>query len=166
MFKIRKNIFETNSSSTHAIAIPTTWVEPGIYGDSIEFDFDEYGWRNDFHDFKNYLWTAINYLDGDSELLHTSGEWEDKIRTILSPYYKDIIFNKPTEKDWFYIDHGYELVELLNELYNDDDLLLNAIFYGEVATSNDNCYDDEREGYCNFIKEHEELEDYVYIKGN
>ena len=56
MIQIRAGVFETNSSSTHSIAISK---KPVVIGKSIRFGIGEFGWENDCVDTADYLYTAI-----------------------------------------------------------------------------------------------------------
>lgn len=60
--QIRKSVFETNSSSTHAICI-TKKKDNYKIPKHIDFEFGEFGWECDeYHDTRNkasYLITAI-----------------------------------------------------------------------------------------------------------
>lgn len=197
MKKIRRGTFETNSSSTHSIVIPRKRKLPTPTGDEFTFETGWYQWEFANYNFADYLWTAILQLDnyyykneGKDECIYVDSwskkeykvysinTWKEKIRSILSPYYTDIIFKMPKieyygedGEFWDYsdcsIDHVSETIELLDKLYNDEELLLNSILYGEVFTGNDNSYEDERI-YDEDIREYEDDEDnyYVYYKGN
>ena len=186
MKKIRRGTFETNSSSTHSIVIPRK-KESISTGDNFVFNTGSYEWEFGRYDFADYLWTAIlqisNYHEDKSGSvyvnpwskqrfeIHSIDEWKEKIRNVLSPYYADIIFKMPKVDDWGYedcsIDHVSETMELLDKLYDDEELLLNSILYGEVFTGNDNCYEEEQI-YDEEIQEYEDDEDnyYVYYKYN
>ena len=54
--QIRSSVFETNSSSTHSIAISKAHVVAGKY---ISFRIGEFGWENGCADTADYLYTAI-----------------------------------------------------------------------------------------------------------
>lgn len=187
---IRKGTFETNSSSTHSIVIPKEKTSPDevfTTGDSFTFQTGDYGWEFECYDFANYLWTAIIELSNDLTedttyvhpwskekcIIYTKDNWKNKIKEVLSPYYKHIIFKDPKlvhgafNYDYYdncSIDHVSELAELLYILYNDENLLLNSILRGDVYTGNDN--DDEDDEYD--LDTYEDNEDcfFVYYKGN
>jgi len=46
MKQIRKSVFETNSSSVHAIVIHTNEIIDLSEVTAINFSFDEFGWSN------------------------------------------------------------------------------------------------------------------------
>ena len=165
---VRNNTFETNSSSTHSIVIPRN-VDSYPSGDTFTFTAGNYNWEFAQYNFANYLYTAIvcfdEYKDGISR-----NYWEEKLMNILSPYYKNIIFEEPEKWGEYYdcgIDHLCEVRDLLNELDKDDNLLLNSLMAGVVYTGNDNIYEDE-DIFREAISECENDEEnyFVYYKGN
>ena len=86
--QIRRNIFETNSSSVHAITVTKNKVKDIYTGYSINFEVDEFGWEHrtyyDFTDKARYLWTAVinnltkwvkeekESVDSDGNIYHKS----------------------------------------------------------------------------------------------
>ena len=70
MIKIRQNVFETNSSSTHSIAIPKECDTSRL--SHIVFGFGKFGWEKDEVDPINYLYTGIMdaYEEQADVLLH------------------------------------------------------------------------------------------------
>ena len=130
------------------------------------FKPDSYGWSFSEEEFKDYLWTAILSLDGNK---HSVEDWKDRIKNVLSPYYRHIVFETPRESGFGTmcdIDHGYELLDLLDTLWEDDELLLNGIMNGTVFTGNDNIYSYE-DPYKDRVTNYEEDPDYyVYEKRN
>ena len=83
--QIRSGVFETNSSSTHSIAIPKKSVVAGEY---ISFSIGKFGWENDCVDTANYLYTAILEQNDRDELL-------DKLKDILNNHSIKYKFKKP-----------------------------------------------------------------------
>lgn len=171
---IRENLFETNSSSVHAIVvnpkaelqIPETHV--------INFNVGEFGWEletyHSIEDRASYLWTAIlevycKWNDNDeSQKYYTEGarEWERYIIETINNEFKgnvDVYFEWPNKHtQFFYIDHSEELTPWLEILKNNPHNLL-AYLLGadtEIRTGNDNddAYPDKScpEGYNIFIK--------------
>jgi hypothetical protein len=159
MRQIRNSVFETNSSSTHSIAIPKSCDNKISY---ISFHIGEFGWHFDEEDPADYLYTAIY------ETSETMAEVEDKLarlKAILE--YNDIDYDFEEVKcresnGWLildngYIDHGFELKDFVNGLLDDSDKLVRFLSDGLVFTGNDNC-DTEESG---FIDRREEfLDDY------
>jgi len=139
MIQIRSGVFETNSSSTHSIAISKA---PVVIGKRIHFSIGEFGWENDTADTADYLYTAILERDDSLELL-------DRLKEILDNYHIEYSFEEPRYQKssdgkytWLaygYIDHGYELGEFLDAVLNDEDLLMRYLFGDStVYTGNDN----------------------------
>ena len=170
---IRQKTFETNSSSTHAITIPRKIDKNLLKGvrPSIYFHIDEFGWAYGKYELKDYIWTAIcDIYPKEYE------EYKQKIINILSPYYKKIEFEEPTLDEHYdengnlewkyldsmqgYIDHCHELKDFLDEIFENEELFINAVLDGYVRTGNDNAdgyYLDELDYDPNY---------YHYYKGN
>ena len=178
MKQIRKNVFETNSSSTHSICISKAPVTIGKY---IHFGIGEFGWENDCADTADYLYTAILEQDNRDELL-------EKLKVILDDYHIEYEFEEP--KYWIgdsgekyldegYIDHSSETIDFVDAVLSDNDMLMRYLF-GEshVYTGNDNrndhsdmCYaayetiwDDDYKDIPN--PNHDETKYDYFFKGN
>lgn len=170
--KIRKGVFETNSSSTHTITIPKK-IDKSLYEKRplIRFNIGEFGWDYEKYDLKDYIWTAIceNYSNEIEE-------YKGKIIDMLNPFYDKIEFEEPEFDENYdddgnirwkyldiwqgYIDHYDELKDFLDEIFNDKELFINAILDGYVRTGNDNS-----DGY--YLDENDNNPDYYhYYKGN
>ena len=164
--QIRSSVFETNSSSTHSIAISKA---PVVIGKYIYFGIGEFGWENGTADTADYLYTAILEQDNSSELL-------DKLKEILDKHLIEYKFAEPRyEKSAYgeyeylaygYIDHGYELGDFIDAVLNDEDLLMRYLFgYSTVYTGNDN-QDSDPSG-CDiadeYIWEEDENGNYVHV---
>lgn len=149
--QIRNMVFETNSSSTHSIAIPRDCKATN----NVNFYIGEFGWAWEEVDAADYLYTAIyNMAETESE----AKEKIEKIKNILEERGIDCHFgrveshiwhNDYNNKDYFcldngYIDHGYELKDFLDELLNDEDKLIRFLSGGLVFTGNDNSSTEER----------------------
>lgn len=161
--KIRRNIFETNSSSTHSICVTQTDLLDQLR-DEIVFRVGEFGWEyekyNDPETKASYLYTAILEM-GREDLL-------SNIRSILKRKGIECIFEEPKYVidnngykylDYGYIDHVYALDDFINICY-DDDKLLKYLFSSQsfIITGNDN---DDYDVEINVSYPHEE-----YYKGN
>ena len=153
MIQIRKGVFETNSSSTHSIAISKKPVTIGKY---MSFNIGEFGWENGCADTADYLYTAILEQDNSSELL-------DKLKKILDKYSVKYNFEEPKyetssngEYKWLeygYIDHGDELGDFLDAVLSNEDLLMRYLFGDStVYTGNDN--QDSVPSGCNIAEEY------------
>lgn len=144
--KIRKGTFETNSSSTHSIAISKEKVNIPK-GRTIRFDIGEYGWEENEYSFPSYMYTAL-LCENDTESI-------EKLKSILDSWGVKYKFANPEWKhygDYKYldngsIDHGGEAYGIMLQILNDEDLLARALFGDSaVYTGNDNS--SERDGMC------------------
>lgn len=177
MKTIRQNVFETNSSSTHVLAV----VKNNAYKlpKSITFYTDEFGWEYKTHydtqSKANYLYTVIEYVDKGKEL-----EWLNKLQDILTRHGVECKFGSDDDG---YVDHGYEAFEFVEDILNNEEKLLRFLFdeRSYISTGNDNSsgyyipgigsqdsYYDENYSCAEWDKKVSELEkDYdFYYKGN
>lgn len=143
--QIRRNIFETNSSSTHSIVIGNNGQD--IYKElpeKLEFHGGEFGWEHEtYYDTQskaNYLYTSIVWCGGEIDV----DDAIDRIRKILAKWDIEAEFEKLNENGefygWSYVDHGYENKDLVKELITNEELLMNYLFSenSSVETGNDN----------------------------
>ena len=167
MVKIRKGMFETNSSSTHTIIVTNQNCEPGAI---VDFRIGEFGWefeRLDTIDEKaSYLYTMGCYvLDRDI--------YQD-LYEILCKYGIKCTCSCPahfSENGWLdngYMDHGGvgDSKQFVDDMLSHEKLLIRYLFSPEsfVITGNDNCYEDDDDWYDKQIDvdyKHKE-----YYKGN
>ena len=166
MKQIRLNVFETNSSSTHSIAI-TKNNNIIDYLDTINFKFGEFGWENDtlssVDEKASYLYTAIiNYASYPDDYLKY-------LENTLNEFNINSVFEEKSESSYWdngYIDHGNELFEFLNDLKNDKTKLINFLLspLSYIITGNDNSdtYDEEDKIFENLQPD----EYWIYYKGN
>ena len=164
MRTVRSNVFETNSSSTHSIAIPKN-CETNNY---ISFHVGEFGWGWEEVDPADYFYTAIYETSNTEEELKQK---LDKLSTILEsrgisykffPVKYHISVYEGTcylSLDDGYIDHGSELKDFVDELLDDGDKLVRFLSRGLVFTGNDNSYAEER---CFIERDQEYVDDYNY----
>ena len=160
MIQIRQGVFETNSSSTHAISI-AKFSETLCIPETVRFTHDhEFGWEqaiyNDYENKAAYLWVAVcSQYDGpedEDRLL----EIKIKITDILTNAgVKSVIFQEANyvtsqwnaERTYLdiggYIDHTEDLDGWIDDLLDEPELLLGYLFNpdSQVETGNDN--DDE-----------------------
>lgn len=146
--KIRKGTFETNSSSTHSIAISKDKVNIPV-GRSINFHIGEYGWEESDYSFPDYMYTSLLCNDDEEGL--------QKLISILDKWKVKYNFEEP-KWDYHngyrylrngYIDHGGETFSIMREILNDEDLLARALFGDStVYTGNDNTDYDNPICYC------------------
>lgn len=148
MKQIRRNVFETNSSSTHSICISKKPVTPDKF---ISFDIGEYGWTSGCENAADYLYTAILVQDDADELLET-------LKGILNSYSIEYEFEEPKytissdgKYKWLdngYIDHGYDTREFIDAVLSDNDMLMRCLFGDScVYTGNDNSHDNDHKCY-------------------
>mgnify|MGYP003295298738 CR=1 FL=1 len=146
--KIRKGTFETNSSSTHSIAISKNKVNIPV-GTCVNFYIGEYGWDEGEYDFPSYMYTALLY-NNDMEAI-------EKLKSILDSWGVKYKFANPKWQSYEdykyldngYIDHGEEAYSIMTEILNDEDLLARALFGDStVYTGNDNSSEEDSMCYC------------------
>lgn len=164
MRQIRNGVFETNSSSTHSIAIPRSCNNINY----ISFHISEFGWEWEEANPADYFYTAIYET---SESVHEVEEKTERLKDILNSYGIEYHFgeakthiwhNDYNNKDYLsldsgYIDHGSELTDFVDELLNDGDKLVRFLSRGLVFTGNDNSDAEER---CFIERDQEFLDGY------
>lgn len=170
MNKIRRNVFETNSSSVHSIVITKNETEPR---NDVVFELGEFGWECEVYDSTDakatYFYTAA------CSVCRT--DVREKIRELLEPQGVRCIFKiNPNFKNYgecFYLNNGSidhsddeELKEFVYTLLGDASLLVNYLFNPDsfVVTYNDNMdYDD-----WNVVKEITTISypHLLFVKGN
>ena len=146
--QIRKNTFETNSSSTHAICISKEGYNKRDY---IEFHVGDFGWKfeeyNDMYHRASYLITAIFSFDKDY-----ADKKLQQLKTILDENNIDYLFPEPSVSSWDYagekrfyydisgyIDHVGETREFVEDVLTDSDKLFRYLFGDSlIITGNDN----------------------------
>jgi hypothetical protein len=158
---IRRNVFETNSSSTHSLCVTKNNILDQKQ-DSIYFSIGEFGWECDTlrspSEKASYLYTAILVCDGMIDCL-------DSVKSALSNNNIKYKLEEPEydkkygDLEYGYIDHSSELYDFL-EICNDEDKIMRFLFSSEsfILTGNDNCDCDTD---INVDYDHEE-----YYKGN
>ena len=83
MKQIRNGVFETNSSSTHSIAIPRSCDKQNY----ISFRIDEFGWGFDEVNPADYFYTAIYET---SSTISEAEEKVEKLKDILMVIYVSV----------------------------------------------------------------------------
>ena len=144
--KIRKGIFETNSSSVHAICISNKipWDFPSF----IYFGRGEYGWEWEKYDWEddkaNYLYECLIdlYYDWANKDNTKLLEVCDQIKQDLVSYGIGCKFEEFDRDTLFtgWVDHGRENRELVEYLLSDSDNLIRYLFNDDsyILTGNDN----------------------------
>jgi hypothetical protein len=146
---IRHSVFETNSSSSHSVSIPTTMelldsIHPDEEGRIILYG-GEFGWGHE--EFTDAL-TKANYLAVWAK--DYSGHRRDECLAMLEGILrmqtgaKEVVYNFTTEygndevRSWAYIDHQSETVG--GEVFTTPSNVMNFIFNPNsiLVISNDN----------------------------
>lgn len=167
--QIRKNVFETNSSSTHAICIATE--DEYKVSDELHFDWGEFGWQWETYDTEyeraSYLWTAINdcyWREEQAEEIETA---KNRITEVLAKHGCKAEFAEPKKvHSWYdkgYVDHADNLDKFLEYVLKDEEMLLNYLFsdLSFIETGNDNDSDEYHYVSANVNYPHKE-----FYKGN
>lgn len=139
MKTIRKNVFETNSSSTHSICITNNVLFDDLRT-HIDFKMQSFGWEEDsFNDVEtkaNYLYTSLcNNKEYDLILA---------ISDILNKNRITCTFQNPEDTkyggDLEYIDHYSCLYEEFKKICINEEALKRYLFSSEsfIVTGNDN----------------------------
>lgn len=131
--KIRRGIFETNSSSTHTLVFHK--IDPRLIADNtvMEIHGGYYGRCPNYplkttQERLNYLWQAIwdsciEYFDYDKQEYCSDYEELNTWKTAIHLYCPNAILYDVKEEDWFGIDHSDNLRNLLQTMKNDIFLL-------------------------------------------
>lgn len=171
--QVRHGVYETNSSSTHSICIPTEYEELSI-PDRVEFEFDEFGWEVDKLTSRSekikYLYTCLSYVKEDKLkeyiqfIVNTLREYGIEDVYFDAFEYSIYCYNGKVKtylkaKDG-YVDHGDEAREFVDAVCTNEQRLLNYLFSDKtfILTGNDN---DDIDVSINVDYPHEE-----YYKGN
>lgn len=171
MIQIRKSVFETNSSSTHAICISRKKIDKSeIVGKSIHFGFDDFGWEFDRNaDIANYIYTGICCCFKKDE----AQKYIDRIKHVLDRYdvkysFEEAVWDKDGWLHWDCgeIDHSMNLEETIKIILRDKELFLSLLFNKEsyIATGNDNSHD--RKTILGGAEEAIEQTHRIFWKGN
>lgn len=168
MVKIRKGMFETNSSSTHTIIITDKNCEPGAI---VDFRIGEFGWAR----------RRLDTINEKASYLYTMGcellgrDIYQDLYEVLCKYGVKCTCTKPAKfaKGVGWLDNGYvdhcgdgDSGDFVRDLLAHEKLLIRYLFSPDsfVITGNDNCYEDEYKWYeeqLNVDYKHRE-----YYKGN
>lgn len=146
MRQIRNNVFETNSSSVHAISISNQPYD--IPERRIEIAFGEYGWSapnlETIEDRLSYLYTYIFMFSMDVGIKYSKllFEWlnEDDINYYIEDYplyYPEVGWLCPKRG---YVDHQSLDISTLEKLFTSKKVLYNFLFSDDssVCIDNDN----------------------------
>lgn len=145
--QIRRNLFETNSSSVHSIVI--TKESLSDIPESLCITRKEFGWENrtygNIEDRVSYLYTGILGCFKNEE----QESYVNRLIKFLEKFGIEVEIDHDNDSDWYGIDHVYELIDFIKDIFNDEDYLFNYLFSptSYIMTGNDNedpnPYDDE-----------------------
>ena len=148
MINIRHGLFETNSSSTHAICIAKKNDDLVIPTD-LAFTFGDFGWDECFYynieDKASYFYTAL-YNSYDEDIKKNFENIKNHIYEVLGNAGCECWFDKARPSKWGrwmesgYIDHQNEIDPLIHKLIKNDKMLFRFLFSPDsfVVTGNDN----------------------------
>lgn len=161
--KIRRSVFETNSSSVHVIGISREMPEKDMIPKEYKFMLGEFGWEvenyTNAEDRGAYLYTLAAYRLYDSENEKEFFDWCAQVAALLHSYgveevefagikYLDMVQpeNSEVEKEildsyYYYVDHGYNWGdEFVESFAEDGEKLIKFLFgeHSEISTGNDN----------------------------
>ena len=153
--QVRRGVFETNSSSTHAICIAKEDIEYD-FPNRMDFTFGEFGWEVDKLASKQermkYLYTCLAYVRdiekikeyikfiNDTLCKHGVGNvWFDDFKLDVYVYNGEVECWVSPNNDG-YVDHGDEAVDFVEAVCSDERRLLNYLFSDKtfILTGNDN----------------------------
>lgn len=149
--QIRKSVFETNSSSTHAICITKKKDDYKIVN-HIDFEFGEFGWMckeySNTYSKASYLITAIfsfNKNEADEKLARLKNILDSHNITysIPKPKVKSYTWGRTKhfyyELGYNYIDHSGETKNFVDAVLSDSEKLFRYLFGDSfIVTGNDN----------------------------
>lgn len=147
MRQIRRSLFETNSSSTHALVIPKTVQNKNyeVYGKwdeektCVEFGRGEFELYDQWDDKLSYAYIALQDREFNQKAIET---FKDNVRKCFDEVFKmeenkhsfnkrtpDDIFKYVDKGEWNYVDHSSEIPdEFFDKLINDIDFVKRFIF--------------------------------------
>ena len=175
MINIRHGLFETNSSSTHAICIAKK-NDNLVIPQSLDFILNDFGWDEHFYydveDKASYFYTAL-YNSYDEDIKKNFESIKNHIYEVLGKAGCECWFDRARPSEWGkwmesgYIDHQNEIDPLIHKLIKNDKMLFRFLFSPDsfVVTGNDNNYwfDDWEE---NFDRSEAADKVDVFYKGN
>jgi hypothetical protein len=151
--QVRQGVFESNSSSTHAlcIATDTKYSLPN----KVEFGFREFGWAVDKlssrQERADYLYTSLAYVGDIDKLkeyirfIHRTLK-KNGVETFFEDFKLSVYGWDSDDVEFYiepndgYVDHGNETREFVEAVCSDEKLLLDYLFSDKsyILTGNDN----------------------------
>ena len=171
--QIRQGVYETNSSSCHALCIATDTEYS--FPDKVEFGFGDFGWNFDKlssrQERANYLYTCLAYVRDIDRLkeyirfIHMTLK-KNGVETFFEDFKLSIYGWNSDDVEFYiepndgYVDHGDNTRTFVDAVCSDEKLLLDYLFSDKsyILTGNDN---DDRDVTINEDYPHEE-----FYKGN
>lgn len=169
--QIRKGMFETNSSSVHALIIPKRMYEESMtIPTELYVSHGEYGWEfrryYDANERLSYLCQGI--YSGTIHNGYNERSFEERmaateqlIRAFVKPFedmgieisFTPNYFNTDSDRNWYdeegYLDHADEFMSTVyDDLKNDFEKVKRFVFGGRLVTANDN--DEGMNDYLNY----------------
>ena len=169
--KIRKGTWETNSSSTHSIAISKEKVQIPK-GTTIKFHIGEYGWEEEEYSFPDYLYTTLICSDNNEAIKRLEVILDDwgvnyEFQIPVYHYYGDK--NQFKYVDNGYVDHYEDAEKIMLEILDKPDLLARALFGDAIVyTGNDNSSEEDSMCFCAWKRHpnHNSKKYDYFFKGN
>ena len=142
---VRRDLFETNSSSVHTLCVSKT-VNPDK-PDKVVFARGRFGWGpevfNDMSDRLSYLYENLLGIADES----TRNSYIDMLKKYLDSIHVEYAFEHDADR-YCGIDHPEDSEGVIQSLFDgDDQTLLDRFMFGKdscVICDNDNAYDRER----------------------
>lgn len=187
MINLRRNTFETNSSSVHTLVWHKTDNSKIIDNTYMEIHGGEYGRfpqepLTTLTERLNYLWTGI--WDLCISYKHENDEWITVIdreelqrwKDMIHIYCPNAILYDIKEEDWYGVDHASNLIPLFKAMEQDISILKDYLLdpVGKIFISGDEYYEEDEpfnRGEIPPIMYYEQIVDcgnntFGYIKGN
>ena len=138
MISIRTNVFETNSSSVHTIAVAKGSIDKSELPKTVLFERADYGWEADeIYDTPSYFYSGA------------TREQIDKAVDLLARNGVTVKFDD--SETWWGVDHSEDLGEIFDIMLNDEEMFLQFLFGDScVFTGNDNSHDDTDKCYSGY----------------
>lgn len=168
MIQIRRGMFETNSSSTHAIIVTDRNCEPGMH---VDFAIGEFGWSfkklSSTNEKASYLYTIAcecegrdTYQDFYEILIKYGVECTCSIPAVFDKKYNCL--------DNGYVDHAWDddAKTFVDRMLHHEKALIRYLFSEDsfVVTGNDNCDEDKYEWFCE--QQDVDYKHQLFYKGN
>lgn len=176
--QIRENVFETNSSSVHAICVSKD--KPTEYPEYVKFNHGDWGWEFGVHNTvserASYLYELVCEMCWDDE--KKKSEYLNHLYDVLGKHGINCDFDRNDFEVWEhngittefpigYVDHGHAAIEFFDAVMHNESRLLRFLFNNEslVITGNDNT-DLHSENVWDGVSKLDKSNYEIYLKGN